>query len=82
MNKNFTENQLDNIKNKEIYFMFEEFNFEFGGVTNTVIKRANYLTDNGYNVTLLTVDTLKNFDYILPPIKSSHNGILEFLQRL
>lgn len=64
MNKNFTENQLDNIKNKEIYFMFEEFNFEFGGVTNTVIKRANYLADNGYNVTLLTVDTMKNFDYI------------------
>ena len=65
MTKMYGETLSEIIKNKEIFFVFEDFNLEFGGITNTVFKRANYLAEKGYKINLLTVDYMKNFDYIL-----------------
>lgn len=62
------------VKSKEIFFIFEDFNLEFGGITNTVLKRANYLANKEYNINLLSVDKIQNFDYICN--KFEKEGIL------
>ena len=64
MDIDFNEKMLKIIKNKNIFIIFEDFNIEFGGLTNTVFKRANYLADNGYKISLLNVDPMRNFEYI------------------
>ena len=50
--------------NKEICILFEEFDLKMGGVGSTVVKRANYLANHGYKVTLLNVGAIKNFEFI------------------
>ncbi|WP_296866955.1 glycosyltransferase [uncultured Methanobrevibacter sp.] len=72
MDMNFNDNILRIIKNKNIFFIFEDFNIEFGGLTNAVLKRANYLADNGYQITLLNVDPIRNFDYICEEFRKSN----------
>ena len=64
INDEFEENVNKIIKNKEIFFIFEDFNIEFGGLTGAVLKRANYLADKGYKVNLLNLDPPANFDKI------------------
>lgn len=53
------------VKNKKIFFVFRDFDIEMGGLGSTVIQRAMYLKDRGYDVGLLNIDSIKNFDYIL-----------------
>lgn len=65
MNFNSDDEIAKIIKNKDIFFIFEDFNIEFGGLSNAVFKRANYLANQGYSITLLNLDPIKNFQYIL-----------------
>ena len=69
----------DNVKNsikdtKDICILFEEFDLKMGGVGSTVVKRANYLAEQGYNVKLLNVESIKNFEYITNHFHQ--NGVL------
>ncbi|WP_405294781.1 glycosyltransferase [Methanobrevibacter sp.] len=69
------ESQIENIiKNKELFFIFEDFNIEFGGITNSIFKRANYLAGKDYCVNLVSFDLIKNFDFILDMFHES--GVL------
>lgn len=65
MDESFEDNINNIIKNKEIFFIFDDFNLEFGGLMGAVFRRANYLSNQGYKINLLSLDPIKNFDYIL-----------------
>lgn len=58
------ENIAETVKNKDIFFLFGEFNLNMGGIGTTVINRASYLADKGYNITLLNVQTIRNYEFI------------------
>lgn len=54
-----------NIKDKEIFILFADFDVEIGGVGSTVLGRASSLAEKGYDITLLNVTPVQNFDYTL-----------------
>lgn len=53
------------IKNKDIYFLSPKLEIEMGGLGRTVLYRANFLADEGYNITLLNIGPVKNYEYII-----------------
>lgn len=76
----YSENILiDKIKEKKIFQLFYGYDIEIGGLAKATFNRANLLTKNGYDVTLLNIDKNKNCEYIT---KNFHdNGYLnEFIK--
>ena len=53
------------IKNKDTYFLSPKLEIEMGGLGRTVLYRANFLADEGYNITLLNIGPVKNYEYII-----------------
>lgn len=60
------------IKNKNIYFLSPKLEIEMGGLGRTVLYRANYLAQEGYNVTLLNIGPVKNYEYVIDYFKDKN----------
>ena len=59
-------NIVENIKSKDILMLFVGFDMNIGGLARAVFNRANVLSNKGYKITLLKIDTYKNdniFEY-------------------
>lgn len=50
----------EHIKSKDILMLFVGFDLSIGGLARAVFNRSNILVNNGYNITLLNIDTFKN----------------------
>ena len=52
------------IKSRDIYFLSPKLEIEMGGLGRTVLYRAKFLADQGYNITLLNIGPVKNYPFI------------------
>ena len=71
----------DSIINKNIYLLFFGMDINIGGLAKAVFNRANVMDDNGYDITLLNTDDLKNFNHIISYFKDVGylNESIEFI---
>lgn len=71
----------EEIINKDVYLLFFGMDINIGGLAKAVFNRANVMDDNGYKITLLNTDDLKNFKYIISYFKevSYLNKSIEFI---
>ena len=53
------------VKKRDIFIISPQIDIEIGGIEQTTIHRANYLEKQGYNVTIVNMGSIKNYDYIL-----------------
>lgn len=75
----FEENEskvIDMAKNKDILILFFGLDVEIGGLAKAVYNRSNLLADNGYKITLLNIDDLKDFNFI-----SNHHKNIGYLDK-
>lgn len=71
----YDDNKLvEKIKDRDVFLLFYSLDLKIGGLAKAVFDKANILDDHGYNVTLLNVDDLKDFNYIISYFKE--NGYL------
>ncbi len=61
---------LEIVKSRKILILFLGLDVEIGELANAVYKRANLFIDKGYDVTLLSIDDLKDFNFICNHHKS------------
>lgn len=54
----------DLVKQRPIYILSPKLDMEMGGLGHIVVHRANYLTNQGYDVTILNAGPVKNYKYI------------------
>lgn len=66
---------LSIIKEIPVFMLFYGFDMNIGGLAKAVFNRANLLSLNGYDITLLNVDNIKNFNKIKN--NAIENGYLE-----
>lgn len=74
----FKENEekcLSIIKKIPVFMLFYGFDMNIGGLAKAVFNRANLLSLNGYDIKLLNVDSIKNFNKIKD--NAIENGYLE-----
>lgn len=52
------------VKQRSIYILSPRLDIEMAGLSHIVLQRANYLAEQGYDVTLLNAGPIKNYNYI------------------
>lgn len=57
------------IKNKTIFSLFYGMDLNIGGLAKAVFNRDNVISEHGYDVKLLNIDELKNFEYVISYFK-------------
>ena len=55
---------IEIVKNKKLFILFLGFDYEIGGLARAVCNRCKLLENNGYSITLLNIDEMKDFKYI------------------
>ena len=77
-----TDNEIiDAVKTKKIISLFYGMDMNIGGLAKAVFNRSNVINDYGYDVKLLNIDELKNFEYIISHFKRIGylNNSIEFI---
>lgn len=57
------------VKTKPIFSLFYGMDLNIGGLAKAVFNRSNVISDYGFNINLLNIDELKNFEYVIPYFK-------------
>ena len=66
-----TDNEiLETVKTKKIISLFYGMDMNIGGLAKAVFNRSNVINDYGYDVRLLNIDEMKNFEYIISHFKN------------
>lgn len=71
----------DNVKKIQIFSLFYGMDMKIGGLAKAVFNRSNILNNHGYKITLLNIDELKNFKYIIKKFKEMNflNNDINFI---
>ena len=54
----------ETIKNRKFYFLTPKLEIEMGGMGRTILYRANFLANEGYDITLVNIGPVKNYPFI------------------
>ncbi len=57
------------VMNKPIFSLFYGMDLNIGGLAKAVFNRSNVLKEFGFNINLLNIDELKNFEYVISHFK-------------